>query len=117
MGTDAYLSSLLLILSGPVVFDMPRTLRTLYTSVTDTTLINEMLTYEGRSGSGTLFLSSKVCETKSLLSKFAFSRSFDTIVFPYLRGPSGGETPLFKYIERNGPRLAPCGIPFLLWYT
>ncbi len=37
IGTDASFRSLLLILLGPVAFDTSKPLRTLYTSMTDTT--------------------------------------------------------------------------------
>jgi hypothetical protein len=54
------------------------------------------LQYGGRLGSEAFFSLSMVWETKELLSKLAFSRSFVTIMSSSLRGPSVGETPPFK---------------------
>jgi len=97
IGTEASFSSLLLIPSGPVAFDMSKLLRTLYTSMADTTFWSmRWLQYGGRLGSEAFFSSSMVCETKELLSKLAFSRSFVTIMSSSLRGPSVGETPPFR---------------------
>ncbi len=97
IGTEAFFSSLLLILSRPVAFDMSKPLRTLYTSMADTTFSSmRWLQYEGRSGSQAGLSLSMVCEMKELLSKLAFSRSFVTIMSSSFRGPSVEDTPPFR---------------------
>ncbi len=67
IGIEASFSSLLLILLGPVAFDMSKPLRTLYTSMADRTFLSiRWLQYEGRSGSRAFLSSSMVCEMKEL---------------------------------------------------
>ncbi len=87
----------MLILSGPVAFDMSKPLRTLYTLMTDTTFWSmRWLQYEGRWGSRVFLSSSMVCEMKELLSKLDFARSFVTSMSTSSRGPGVEEALLFR---------------------